>query len=192
MTQDPLKISRRKRRLYETPAEEPQFEINNEPDHEAEQITQAMGNIVYRAEELVTKHALYNAGVGLVPIPLFDIVAFVGVQTNMIKELCELYNVPYQQKVAQALVLALLTNAGGFVVGGVCLFSAIKLIPGIGSLIGVTARPLLLGGTTFAVGMVFSNHMFMGGTLFNLSAAEWSSKYREFFERGKAVVANRT
>src|SRR6476619_672151 len=83
------------------------------------------------ADKLIREHVLFAVGAGLVPVPIVDFVAVTAVQLDLIRQLCTLNGVSYEEGTGLVWVGAL---TGGAVarIGA----SAIKAIPGVGSLIG--------------------------------------------------------
>jgi hypothetical protein len=61
-----------------------------------------------RAETLVKDHMLMSAAVGLIPAPMFDIVAAMGIQIALVKRLADVYRVPFSALAARGIVTSLL------------------------------------------------------------------------------------
>ncbi|MCA9688314.1 MAG: DUF4332 domain-containing protein [Myxococcales bacterium] len=117
------------------------------------------------ARALVQRCALWAMGVGLVPIPVVDIVGLVGIQLEMIGELSRRYGVPFSEHAGKNVLTALLTGAGALPLGRILLQSLLKLIPGVGSAAGLLTVPIVAGATVHATGAVFIMHFESGGTL---------------------------
>ncbi|MEO1483232.1 MAG: DUF697 domain-containing protein [Myxococcota bacterium] len=106
------------------------------------------------AEELVRHHMMLAMAGGLIPIPLLDIAAITSVQLDMLKRLAENYEVEFDSGSSRAFVTSLVSALG---VSTAARFgaSAVKLLPGIGTLAGGLAQAGLTGANTYAVGMLF-------------------------------------
>ncbi len=74
----------------------------------AQAVARALG---LRAENTIKNHVMAGMGLGLVPLPLFDLAALVGNQVAMIKALSELYEVPFAANRAKSIVIALFTGS---------------------------------------------------------------------------------
>ena len=114
------------------------------------------------------------------PIPLFDIAAVTAVQMDMLKQLAELFEVEYSTSGGKGFVSAL---AGGTVarIGA----SAVKMIPGIGTVIGGVSMSVMSGASTYAVGQVAVTHFGSKADLMDIDL-DWAKKaYSELFEKGK-------
>ncbi|MEO1713879.1 MAG: SHOCT domain-containing protein, partial [Bacteroidota bacterium] len=66
--------------------------------------------------------------------------------------------------------------------------SLIKLIPGIGSLLGGVTVSIFAGASTYALGEVFKKHFSSGGTILDFDPGRLRKMYKEKFEKGKKVV----
>ena len=47
--------------------------------------------------QIIKRKSLWSAGVGLIPVPIIDFVGVTAVQISMLRELCELYGIPYYE-----------------------------------------------------------------------------------------------
>lgn len=135
------------------------------------------------AEEIVKKHVLWSIGAGLVPLPILDIVAVSAIQLDMLRQIGSAYGVSFSESQGKAWVSAL---AGNLVarVGA----NALKLIPGIGTLLGGVAASIVAGASTYAIGQVAINHFEGGGTFSDLDMAAARRAYEQELERGKQVA----
>jgi uncharacterized protein (DUF697 family) len=135
------------------------------------------------AEQIVKTHVLWSIGAGLVPLPIFDIVAVSAIQLDMLKQIATSYGVSFTESEGKAWVSAL---AGNLVarIGA----NALKLIPGIGSVIGGLGSSIVSGAATYAVGQVAINHFEAGGTFANMDMNAARRAYEQEFERGKQVA----
>jgi uncharacterized protein (DUF697 family) len=142
-----------------------------------------------RSEKTIRNHVIASIGVGLVPIPLVDLVALSGVQTNMVRRLAKTYDIPFSQDLAKTLIASLV--GGGIPVTFSRTFaSLLKGVPVIGLTTGVLAMPILAGATTYALGKVFVQHFASGGTFLTFEPEKVRNYYREMFEKGKEVTSN--
>ncbi len=139
------------------------------------------------ANSIVTKHVLAGSAMGLVPLPLFDLVALTGTQHNMLDLLSDHYGVEFDSNKAKSALIALL---GGSVptLTLLGLGSASKLIPGIGTLGGNASLTLLGGATTYATGQSFIKHFSTGGTWNDFDANKLSSFFRKELAEGKHFI----
>jgi uncharacterized protein (DUF697 family) len=135
------------------------------------------------AEQLIRQHVIWAVGAGLVPIPVADFIAVTAVQVDLIRQLSTLHGVDYHEGTGKVWVGAL---TGGTLarIGA----SAIKAIPGIGTLLGGLSMSIASGASTYAVGQVVLKHFEAGGTMSNFDVDGARKKYDEAYEKGKQVA----
>lgn len=136
-----------------------------------------------KASEIVKNHVGFSLGAGLIPLPAADLVAVSAVQFNMIRQLAGVYQVPFFESLGKNILSAV---AGGSVarLGA----SLVKIIPGVGTLLGELSMPVLSGASTWALGRIVAKHLHQGGTLENLDLTQARSSYDKEIEEGKKVV----
>lgn len=137
------------------------------------------------ADTIIRNHIAWSMGASfLVPIPVADIFAVGALQLDMIRQLCRAYGVPFSETQGKAIVSALtsstLARAGAR--------SLIKLVPGLGTLIGGLTVSIFNGASTYALGEVFKRHFETGGTILDFDVEGLKNMYKEKFEKGKEVA----
>lgn len=146
-----------------------------------------------QADAIVRRNVLWSLGAGAIPVPFVDVLAVSAVQVKMLKQLSDLYGQPFSESIAKKLVVSLLTGLGG--VGlGVAFGAAIggslaKLLPAVGTTLGVLSVPLFAGAFTHATGRVFTMHFESGGTMLNFDARAMRAYFKQEFEKAKDVVS---
>lgn len=135
------------------------------------------------ALHIVKTNMLWSAGAGILPFPVFDMVAITGVQLKMIKELADFYEVPFSRDVAKSIVASLLGALGSGTLAGALAASSFKFVPVLGPLLSVTSLAATSTAITYAVGRVFIQHFETGGHLLNLDAVALKEHFRAEFEK---------
>lgn len=125
-----------------------------------------MNNVSKKSDELIKKYVFQSGVTGFIPIPFMDALGLMGVQQLMLYDLSKLYNVPYSKASAKTWITGLTSGLTSQAVRPM-MGSALKLIPGIGTLAGGASMALLGGASTYAIGKVFQQHFEDGGTLEN-------------------------
>jgi uncharacterized protein (DUF697 family) len=104
-----------------------------------------------RALPYVLGYSTLAATAGAVPLPFVDAVAVSSIQTRMVYELAKLYGQPMTTQrfgeLASSLGLGLLARQATR--------SLIKLVPGLGTILGSVAGGALAGASTYALGKAF-------------------------------------
>lgn len=139
------------------------------------------------ASGLMKNYVIISMGAGLVPIPLFDLVALASIQLKMLHSLTKLYHVTFSDNLGKSLIASLL---GGLLptTAGISLASAAKIIPFSGTAVGMASTAVLGGATSYAVGKVFIQHFEAGGTLLTFDPKAMREHFAREFEEGKQVA----
>ena len=137
------------------------------------------------ANTIIRNHVVWSMGASyLVPLPIADILAVSALQVDMTRQLCRVYGVDFAETQGKTIVTSLTTSA--MTKAGAR--SLIKLIPGIGTIVGGVATAVLNGASTYAMGEVFKKHFSSGGTFLDFDVARLKKVYNEKFEKGKDIA----
>ena len=136
------------------------------------------------ASKLVDRFSLWSGAAGLIPVPLVDIAAVGGVQLQMLRRLSEIYGVSFVDNRGKSIIASLAGSvlpASTATTTGMGVASALKAIPGIGTVISALTMPVFSAGATYVIGKVFIQHFASGGTLLDFNPPD----YREFIKAQK-------
>ncbi len=136
------------------------------------------------ADTIIRNHVIWSMGAGMIPILIADIFAVSALQLDMIRQLCRVYEVDFQETQGKAIVTSLTSSALARVGAG----SVIKLLPGLGSFLGGATVSAFAGASTYALGEVFKKHFASGGTILDFDPDRLRKYYKEKFEKGKKVA----
>ncbi len=136
------------------------------------------------ADTIIKNHIIWSMGAGLIPVPIVDFFAVSGIQLDMIRQLCKLYEQNFEESQGKAIITSL-TGSGLARMGAKAM---IKFIPGIGSVIGGMTMSVLSGASSYALGEVFKKHFETGGTFLDFDVKRLKKMYNEKFEKGKKVA----
>jgi uncharacterized protein (DUF697 family) len=95
----------------------------------------------------------------------------------MLRRLSEIYGVPFSDNLGKSVIASTLgsvvpeTTALGVA-------SAVKSVPGVGTVAAALTMPALSAGATYVIGHTFIQHFASGGSLLDFDP----SKYREFMK----------
>ena len=138
-----------------------------------------------QADRIIRTHTLWGMGAGLIPVPMFDVLAVSAIQIDMLKQLAEAYDSDFTENLGKTFVTAL--TGGTFARFGA---SLIKAVPGVGTLVGGASMSVLSGASTYAVGQVAKRHYETGGNLIDIDLDSARKTYDEALESGKRVVGD--
>jgi uncharacterized protein (DUF697 family) len=141
------------------PIEQPQrTERNQTTKMQAEPNTRPGDPLAARrralARRIVERHRNYAALGGLVPLPAANIASVTAVNLRMVKQLSELYGVPFQRDRTRALIIALIAGAVPTGAGLAASSTLMWIVPG-GLVWGLGAAALTAGALTRGIGAVF-------------------------------------
>jgi len=135
------------------------------------------------ANKIVQNHIVWSMGAGLIPVSIADLFAVSAIQLDMVRQLSKLYDIDFKETEGKAYISAL-TGSALARLGA----SAIKILPGVGSVIGGLSMSVLSGASTYALGEVFKKHFETGGTFLDFDVDRLKKFYNEKFEKGKKVA----
>lgn len=141
------------------------------------------------AERIVLTSTMLGAGAGALPVPIWDAVAVTGVQLKMLADISSVYGIPFVENLGKSAVASLVGGLAPGMLAHGTFGIFFKTLPGIGSLIGAAALPVLAGGCTYAVGQVFIRHYESGGTLLTFNAKDFQASFTEEVKAGMKKVA---
>ena len=136
------------------------------------------------ADTIIRNHVIWSMGAGLIPILIADIFAVSALQLDMIRQLCKVYDIDFKETQGKAIVTSLTSST----LARLGARSLIKLIPGVGSIVGGVTVSIFAGSSTYALGEVFKTHFASGGTILDFDVDRLRKYYKEKFEKGKKVV----
>jgi uncharacterized protein (DUF697 family) len=141
-------------------------------------------------ERVIKNYAYGSIAVGLVPIPLIDLVALTGLQIKLIHRLSTFYGLPFSEERGKKIISSLVGASVPLgLTRAVC--SIFKVIPVIGLTASVITMSGLSAASTYAIGKVFVKHFESGGTFLNLDPTKVKDYYQEQFNKGKTVVVDK-
>ena len=136
------------------------------------------------ADTIIRNHVIWSMGAGFIPVLVADIFAVSALQLDMIRQMCRVYDINFSETQGKAIVTSLTSSTLARLGAG----SLVKMIPGIGSLLGGVTVSVFAGASTYALGEVFKKHFESGGTILDFDPARLRKMYKEKFEKGKKVA----
>ena len=124
---------------------------------------------------------------GAIPFPIVDIVAVTAIQMDMLQQLATYYDIDFNSERGKSLISSLLASTIGINLGRMGA-SVLKVVPGIGTILGIGSQVILAGASTYAIGKIFQNHFQNDGNLFDFDVNSMIVKFEEYLESGKKVA----
>lgn len=137
-----------------------------------------MKNLTAKTDQLIRHHIIGVMGAGLVPIFGIDLIAISTIQFNMLRELSDLYEQPFDKVGAEALLCSVGSTATARVGA-----STLKLIPIIGSAFGGFSMSVMSGASTYALARMYVNYLEDGVLVGDIDSDEARSLFKHFHEQ---------
>ena len=145
----------------------------------------------YPVQRIIDRHALWAAGIGLVPMPFVDMVALTALQIRMLSALARHYDVHFSENAGRAMIASLSSSVGAQAVSRGAVGSVLKSVPILGWVAGLFIMPVAAGALTYAVGRVFAQHFASGGTFLTADAEAFKKSFKDQYHRGLAFFGQR-
>lgn len=136
-----------------------------------------------KANDVIKNHIGFAASAGLIPIPGADLAAVTAVQLNMLRQLANLYDIKFMENIGKNIITAIAGSSIARVAA-----SLVKIIPGVGTVVGEMSMAAMSAASTFALGKMFARHFANGGTLENFDLRSSKKVYDEELKNGKKVA----
>jgi len=117
-----------------------------------------------RANAIVERYANFSALGGVIPLPLINVASVTVIILRMVKLLCKLYDVPYEQGRARALIVGLVGGSIPTRASAVTTSTLIFFVPGA-NLLGLAVSSVTASACTRGIGRRFIEHFETGATL---------------------------
>jgi uncharacterized protein (DUF697 family) len=106
------------------------------------------------AGKIVERHRTYAAIGGLSPLPILNVAGVTAMIMRMVKQLSELYGVPFERDRTRSLVIGIMGGAVPTGLGTVTASTLAFALPGSG-VVGLAVTALTAGALTRGIGLVF-------------------------------------
>lgn len=137
-----------------------------------------------KIDEIIKDHVITAMAAGAIPVPLADLAAVSAIHLNLIKSITVEMDMKYNSIKGKALISSLITSsvtrAGA---------SFIKLIPGVGTILGMSSQIILSGATTYALGQILVSAYSKGETLDTVNSETVKDEYNELLKDGKEFAS---
>lgn len=141
-----------------------------------------MSKITKRANAVIRNHTLFAMAAAIVPVPVADIGAITAVEIDMLRALTKVYGLKWSENIGKQAV----GIAAAATVGSGIWASALKAIPGLGTLLGGAVQMTIAGTVCYALGVTYQTHLETGGELFDKE--KFVAEMKKHLEEGKTVA----
>jgi len=142
------------------------------------------------ADSVIRNNVYWSIGAGVIPLRFLDTAALIAVQVKLLKELGDLYGVPFRANAVKSSVAALLAGIGTTAISGGILSSGVaygllRNAPVFGTLFSLATQPAFAAAFTYAVGKTFKRHFESGGTFLSFNAKKAKDEFAAEFAEAK-------
>jgi uncharacterized protein (DUF697 family) len=140
-------------------------------------------------EQLIKNRSLLAAGMGIVPIPLFNFVSATAVQISLVQAISKQYGNEAKKSwikniLSSVLGGALSTGGSAFLAGG------LLHIPLVGFSLSVLSAPALNGLTTYAIGYMFVRYYESEKGFVKANAEAFGNWFKDGFKQGREKLGS--
>ncbi len=157
----PVPPPRKRRRLYEAISAEDEGAVARAVEEETtgkkaprpEKTREQQDSEKEReARDVIRTYVGKVGAIAVIPIPGFDLAAVVIRQTEMLRKLADIYDVTYDDSLAQEVIRKVWKAYDGLAMGGMFFGSAAKMVPFFGSIMGMGPVAVAAARSTRALG----------------------------------------
>lgn len=106
------------------------------------------------ARKIVERHGIYAAMGGLLPLPIVNVAGVTAIILRMVKQLSDLYRVPFERDRTRSMVIGLMGGAVPTGLGTAAASTLAFVVPGPG-LFGLGVTAITAAALTRGIGLVF-------------------------------------
>ncbi|MCC8107778.1 MAG: YcjF family protein [Planctomycetes bacterium] len=139
--------------------------------------------------DIIRKRVYLVMGIGVIPLPFFNVFTDALVQMKLVSDLCKVYNVEYKESLAKNLVSSVVGGATTLAIKPFLEKAALG-VPLVGLPLAVATQPVLNGMTTYAIGRMFAQHFHTGGGLVTSGVKELTDSFCSAFRESRQWIGN--
>ena len=124
------------------------------------------------------------AGLGIVPIPLFNAATVTASNVLLARKLAGIYGVDFKEGVAKKIIASMI-GAGTSTLATPLVISLVSQIPFLGTPLSVVTMPVLNGMTTYALARMFVTHFERGGNFVGTNVDALKEYFQEAFKNSR-------
>ncbi|CCG42235.1 YcjF family protein [Magnetospirillum molischianum] len=164
--------------------------VSDEPAEDKDTSATEVDRHSQRADTIIRNNVYWSMGAGVIPFRFIDTAALIAVQFKLLKDLGDLYGVPFKANAVKSSVTALLAGIGttaisGSVLSSGAIYGLLRHAPIFGTVFSLATQPAFAAAFTYAVGKTFKRHFASGGTFLSFNANEAKKEFAADFAEAK-------
>ncbi len=140
-----------------------------------------------KAGIILNEYTVASMTIGLIPVPIADFAALSGLQFKMIHSFSRLYDQDFSENHSRTFITSLLGGALPYTF--LRMASMVKLVPGVGTMVGTTSMVTMGGASTYALGKVLTEHFESGKSLEELSPKAVKGTFSKELKAARKVIS---
>lgn len=137
-----------------------------------------------KVDKLIRECVYASMGIGIVPLPFFNVAAVTASNLNLTRKLSSLYRVEFKEGVAKKIIIAV-TGAGVSTLATPLIESVVSSIPLIGLPLVIGTKPALNGMITYSLSHMFINHFERGGSFLNANIESMKEDFASAYKNSR-------
>ena len=158
--------------------------VTAKPEATAEIVSSSRAVDPAEVEKAIRTSVYTAAGIGIVPMPLFNTAAVTASNLNLARKLANIYGVEFKEGVAKKIIASII-GAGAGVLASPFVESVVSLVPVIGLPLTIGTKPALNATTTYALGRMFVTHFERGGSFVGANANAMKEDFKDAFKNSR-------
>jgi uncharacterized protein (DUF697 family) len=120
------------------------------------------------AMRIVYRYMTISAGAALIPFAGVDVLALAGIHVALIKELCEHYDIDFNEHTARNVFIGVAGSIVPGTVGSILGRKFLGMLPVTGAVFGWALMSAGSAAFSYGIGLLFIEHFEGGGTLLSM------------------------
>ncbi|MDR3122185.1 MAG: DUF697 domain-containing protein [Treponema sp.] len=137
-----------------------------------------------RVQDIIKNRSLLAAGLGILPVPVFNFVSATAVQITMVQSITRLYNIDVKKSWIKNIIASVLGGLSSTGLSGVAA-RGLGAAPLVGTSLAVLSAPALNGLTTYAIGYMFVRYFESPEGFLKTNAKALGGWFKEGFKEGR-------
>jgi uncharacterized protein (DUF697 family) len=142
-----------------------------------------------KVEEIIKNRSLLSAGIGIIPVPVVNLLSVMAIQINMVQDITRLYNVEVKKSWIKNIISSVLGGLATTGLSGVAAGSLVA-VPLVGTSLAVLSAPALNGLTTYAIGYMFVRYFESPDGILKTNFKALGDWFKEGFKDGREKLGD--
>lgn len=162
------------------------MENKTNPESDSETLNKKQTDEI-TSDKIIEKHAYTAFLASFIPYPFLDLAMVTAIQIDMAEQLTLYYDKNFDKEKVKIFLSSIVSTGIGRNLGRLGA-SAVKVIPGIGTILGSAVSSLMAAASTYATGKIFVHYYEKNESIFEAPSFEIKELFEKYKEKGKQIV----